>query len=101
MTKLRISFLGYFDQQGIALGSYLKRLSAKLNMQNRVSDNVTFGVNVQGSRSTQGTPITDAAYFVSPVVGGYLNAPTAPLYNEDGSPNSGYTIFKCIFLGYI
>ena len=90
--------MGYMDQQGIALGSYLKRLSAKLNMQNRVSDNVNFGFNVQGSRSTQGTPITDAAYFISPVVGGYLNAPTAPLYNEDGSPNQDIPFSGASFL---
>ncbi len=90
--------VGYLDQQGLALGSYLKRLSAKINMQNKVSDNVNFGFNVQGSRSTQGTPQTDSAYFISPVTGGYLNAPTAPFYNEDGTPNQAIPFTNASFL---
>jgi TonB-linked SusC/RagA family outer membrane protein len=90
--------LGYMDQQGIALGSYLKRLSAKLSVDNKVSDKVKIGMSLQGSRSTQGTPLTDAAYFISPVVAGYLNAPNAPLYNEDGSPNQNIPFSGASFI---
>lgn len=90
--------LGYMDQQGLALGSYLKRLSAKINVQNTVSDKVKFGMNVSGSRSVQGTPLTNAAFFISPVVGGYLNAPIAPAYNEDGSPNQDIPFSGASFL---
>jgi len=81
------SSLGYDDIEGMALGSFLKKISAKVNVNNNINDKIYVSLNVNGSRSKQGTPLTDAAYFVSPVVGGYLYAPTAPAYNEDGSPN--------------
>jgi len=79
--------LGYDNTEGMALGSFLKKISTKISVNNKASDNINIKFNVTGSRSNQGTPLTDAAYFVSPIVGGYLYAPTAPVYNEDGNPN--------------
>ncbi|MDB4304049.1 SusC/RagA family TonB-linked outer membrane protein, partial [Desulfosarcina sp.] len=90
--------MGYMDQQGIALGSYLKRLSAKLSVTSQVSDKVKFGMNVNGTKSNQGTPLTQSAFFISPVVGGYLNAPNSPAYNEDGTPNQDIPFSGASFL---
>ena len=90
--------IGYDNNEGMALGSFLKKISAKVSVRNNATDNIKIMFNVTGSRSKQGTPLTNAAYFVSPVVGGYLYAPTAPAYNDDGSPNQEIPFMGASFL---
>jgi TonB-linked SusC/RagA family outer membrane protein len=76
----------YFDQTGIALDSYFKRMSGRINLDHQANDNMKFGVNLQTSYQNQNTPLTSSAYFISPVVGSYLYRPTVPAYNPDGTP---------------
>jgi len=90
--------IGYEENEGLALGSYLDKLSGKLSLDNKVSDRVRFSVNASGVRTQQGTPGTEAAFFNGPVTGGYLNAPTAPAFNEDGSPNQDIPFTGASFL---
>ncbi len=84
-TKFYVSG-GYFDQTGIALGSEFKRYSGRVNLSHRASDRISFGLNFNPSFAHQLTPLTSAAYFISPVVGGYMYRPNVPAYNPDGTP---------------
>lgn len=78
--------IGVEEHDGLALGSYLDKLSGKLSLDNKVSDRVKISLNASGVRTSQGTPGTDAAYFNGPVTGAYLLPPTEAPYNEDGTP---------------
>jgi len=75
----------YFDQEGIAMGSYLERASTRINIDHQANDKLSFGTKIGLSYAKQGTPLTSSAYFISPVVGAYLMRPTAPAYNADGT----------------
>lgn len=80
----------YHDQEGIAISSYMERLSLRTNLDHQATDIVSFGLNLGLSNTKQGTPLTDAAYFTSPVTGGFLLPPIYPVKNEDGSFNMDY-----------
>jgi TonB-dependent starch-binding outer membrane protein SusC len=84
-TKFFVSG-GYFDQTGISLGSYFKRYSGRINIEHAARKNVTFGLNMGTSLAKQGTPLTSAAYYISPVLGAYMYRPNVPAYNPDGTP---------------
>ncbi|RAK65296.1 SusC/RagA family TonB-linked outer membrane protein [Hymenobacter edaphi] len=49
-TRFRVG-AGYFDQDGILLGSGFKRASARINLENSISDRVRMGLNVGLNRS--------------------------------------------------
>lgn len=76
-TKFFIS-AGYFDQDGIVIGSYMERLSLRTNITQKVSDKVTIGANTQFSFTKQGTPLTLSAYYSSPVAGSLFTPPFNP-----------------------
>jgi TonB-linked SusC/RagA family outer membrane protein len=79
----RISF-GYFDQEGIIIGSGYERYTARLNSDFNVSDNLKVGVRLNTSFSKNNRVSTSDAY------GGVLenasySQPTTPIYsNQDG-----------------
>lgn len=76
-TKFFIS-AGYFDQDGIVIGSYMERLSFRTNITQKVSDKVSVGANTQFSLTRQGTPLTLSAYYSSPVAGSVFTPPFNP-----------------------
>lgn len=49
-SSYRLS-LGYYDQQGIAVGTSFKRLNMRLNLQSTIFDRITLGVNFSPSMS--------------------------------------------------
>ncbi|WP_452221344.1 SusC/RagA family TonB-linked outer membrane protein [Lacinutrix salivirga] len=79
--------LGHLDQEGIAVGSGLERLSSRLNLNANVSNNIKVGMGLSYSRTSQRTALAESAFFASPVVGTYLFTPTTAPYLEDGRPN--------------
>ncbi|HAN19305.1 MAG: hypothetical protein A2X13_01390 [Bacteroidetes bacterium GWC2_33_15] len=81
------SSLSYFDQEGIVLGSFMKRYAGRLNLDHKASDRISFGANVTGSFIDQDN-VSGGGYYNDPVTGAYFIAPTTPIYNEDGSFNS-------------
>ncbi|MCK5169415.1 MAG: SusC/RagA family TonB-linked outer membrane protein, partial [Bacteroidales bacterium] len=92
----------YFDQEGIALGSGMTRYSGRLNLDHKMGNKVKLGTKITGSYTNQTTPMTDAAYFASPVVGAYLLPPTIAARNEDGTPNFDFaTMGGTNFVGII
>ena len=92
----------YFDQEGIALGSGMTRYTGRLNLDHKVGNKFKMGTKITGSYTNQTTPMTDAAYFASPVVGAYLLPPTIPARNDDGTPNFDFaTMGGANFVGII
>ncbi|MFO7977308.1 MAG: TonB-dependent receptor [Bacteroidales bacterium] len=88
-TKFFVSG-SYFDQQGMAYGSSMTRASARINLDHEANDRLSFGLNVGLSNTNQDTPLTDAAYFTSPVTGSFLMPPIYSAYNPDGTYNMSY-----------
>ena len=80
----------YFNQEGMAIGSELQRASARFNLDHDATDRLTFGLNVGLSHTYQDTPLTDAAYFTSPVTGSFLIPSIYSAYNDDGTYNMSY-----------
>lgn len=79
-----------FKQEGIAISSHLDRLSFRANIDHRANDLISFGANIGLSNTKQGTPLTDAAYFTSPVTGGFLLPPIYPVQDTLGNWNMDY-----------
>jgi TonB-linked SusC/RagA family outer membrane protein len=92
----------YFDQEGIALGSGMTRYTGRLNLDHKVGNKFKIGTKITGSYTNQTTPLTDAAYFASPVVGAYLLPPTINVRDEEGNPNFDFaTMGGANFVGII
>ncbi|CAM1346418.1 SusC/RagA family TonB-linked outer membrane protein [Tenacibaculum crassostreae] len=80
----------YFDQQGIGLRSDLKRIQLRLNLENKASDNLTFGVNTSlGFTKSNFNDSENAVALQNPYAAVYLANPYHTLYNEDGTLNVG------------
>jgi TonB-dependent starch-binding outer membrane protein SusC len=74
----------YRDQQGIVIGSEMKRYSARINLDQKVSDRVSLGFN----SSTVFTNIIGGAgggYYADPVTSSFFVPPIYPVRNEDGT----------------
>lgn len=70
---------GYFDQEGIIRNTDFKRLSARINLETKSSERLTFGLNFTGSS-------TKANVAPSGIVLALLTMPpTATIYEPDGS----------------
>ncbi len=79
--------LGHLNQEGIAVGSGIERLSSNLNLQAKATDNIRVGMNMSYSRTSQKTSLAESAFFASPVVATYLFRPTSSPYLANGTPN--------------
>ncbi|MEG0848552.1 MAG: TonB-dependent receptor [Flavobacterium sp.] len=82
---------GYFDQEGIVLGSDFKRISLRINYEKNYSQNFKFGVNANYSNSVSNGVSTNggagAGRNPNPIVSVLLTAPVVPIKNADGSYN--------------
>ncbi|RKF04738.1 TonB-linked SusC/RagA family outer membrane protein [Tenacibaculum lutimaris] len=78
--------LGYFHQEGIVIGSGLKRYSATLNLDSKISDKVKFGINIKPTFTVQDalnqSSRSSGALALIP-----LNFPSYSPYKFDGSLN--------------
>lgn len=45
--------LGYLDQEGVVIGTGLKRYSASINLESQLSDKIRIGVNVKPTLTNQ------------------------------------------------
>lgn len=79
---------GYFNQEGVVLGSAFERLSLRLNLNQELGRRMRVGTNLTGSRvSTEFSP-TDGSMNGSEagaVAGALQYAPTLPIRREDGT----------------
>lgn len=80
---------GYFDQEGIVLGSDFKRISLRANYERNYSQNFKFGVNANYSNSISNGIASNGSggRNPNPLVSVNLTAPVVPIKNEDGSYN--------------
>ncbi|MGY0406975.1 MAG: SusC/RagA family TonB-linked outer membrane protein [Polaribacter sp.] len=78
--------LGYFDQEGIVIGTGLKRYSASVNLKTSINDKIDFGINLTPSFTVQNskdqTSRSSGALALMP-----LNLPYYSPYKADGSLN--------------
>ena len=66
-TLYSLSF-GYFDQDGVMVGTNLKRYSARLNLEHKVSNWFKVGINSNFSRTVQDNTITEGGNAVTRTV---------------------------------
>jgi TonB-linked SusC/RagA family outer membrane protein len=69
--------LGYFNQEGIVIGSDFKRLSGRLSVDSKLNDNVTIGTNINVSST--------ARNFIKDVLANAIAmVPFMPVYDKNG-----------------
>jgi len=81
---------GFFDQEGILLGTDFKRISLRANLERNYSENFKFGVNANYSNSiSNGLANRTATSNRNPNALTTLlyQPPVVPIYNPDGSYN--------------
>lgn len=78
--------LGYFDQEGVVIGTDFKRYSAAINLESKINDKVKFGINLKPSYSIENSVNQgDRSNGVLGLIP--LNFPFYSPYNADGSIN--------------
>jgi TonB-linked SusC/RagA family outer membrane protein len=96
---------GYFDQDGIVLGSDFKRISLRANYERNYSQKFKFGVNANYTNSIANGVGTNggaaAGRNPNPLVSVVLNAPVVPIKNADGSYNVTNNPYATSVNGYI
>ncbi|MGQ7946566.1 SusC/RagA family TonB-linked outer membrane protein [Flavobacterium sp. WC2509] len=82
---------GYFDQEGVVIGSDFRRISLRSNYERNYSQNFKFGVNVNYSNSlTNGIGTNNGnggGRQPNPLVVALYQPPVVPIRNADGSYN--------------
>ncbi|RFZ84413.1 TonB-dependent receptor [Mucilaginibacter terrenus] len=73
---------GYFDQDGIAIGSNFKRYSFRSNIDAQIKDWFRAGLTLSGSRSTENIVYSDNGGIIYNAL---LQAPDVAVYNADGT----------------
>lgn len=73
---------GYFDQDGIAIGSSFKRYSFRSNLDVQVKPWAKVGLIISGSRTGEKIVYSDQGGIIYNAL---LQAPEVPIYNSDGS----------------
>lgn len=94
---------GYFDQEGIVLGSDFKRISLRANYERNYSQNFKFGVNTNYSNSISNGVGTNgnSGRTPNPLVSVVLTAPVVPIKNEDGTYNVTNNPYATSVNGYV
>ncbi|MEI6865354.1 TonB-dependent receptor [Flavicella sp.] len=88
----------YFNQDGVLINSGFEKLTFLSNVDAQVTDKLKMGLNLFGSRSTkngastQSTGDTAGAGGDDVITLAMRYAPDQPVYNEDGSFNSGNSV---------
>ncbi|MEO6175073.1 MAG: TonB-dependent receptor [Flavobacterium circumlabens] len=94
---------GYFDQEGIVLGSDFKRISLRINYEKNYSQNFKFGVNANYSNSISNGVGSNAAggRNPNPLASAVLTTPVVPIKNADGSYNVTSNPYATSVNGYV
>ena len=84
--KLKTSVvLGFFDQEGVVLGSDYKRYSLRANLEYKLNDKVRIGVNVAPNHIIDNVPRTDGTRGTGLLFNALHTWPIMPIYNPDGT----------------
>lgn len=79
--------INYFDQEGIVKNSGIKRYTGRINLETKVSDKATVGLNfntslVKDNNNIDGINTNEGA---GPIYSSLLYDPTEPIFDDDGS----------------
>jgi TonB-dependent starch-binding outer membrane protein SusC len=78
--------VGYFNQDGVLKNTSYTRISARVNVDQKINDYVKAGVTMYGQRANSNFQQYTGSIVPSNVLLGILNYdPTVPPYNEDGT----------------
>jgi TonB-linked SusC/RagA family outer membrane protein len=69
----------YFDQQGVVIETYTKRISGRVNSEFKIKDRVTIGENITFTHSKNGRGVGNLDEG-SPIIDVYRNQPIIPVY---------------------
>ncbi len=82
--------LSYFDQQGIAQRSSLKRFTLRTNLETKTTETSLVGINLSLNYSKQNLIDSEGGLFLqNPYAAAYLASPYDALYNSNGTLNVG------------
>jgi len=81
--------LGYANDEGVIVGSNFERYSGRLNLDQRVSDRLDFGMNL-GYSFTKTAQIQNDNNIYGALSTAILLPPVVPIFNEDGSFGSAF-----------
>ncbi len=76
--------IGYFDQEGILIGSDFKRYSGRLNVDNQATDKLKLSFSIDVAKSFQ-NDASSGGLFSSPLLGSYFQAPVNSPYDANGN----------------
>lgn len=76
---------GYFNQEGLIIGSGYDRYSAKVNIETKFNDKIRFGINLSPSISNKKAVIE--GWADSPMQQAILSEPFFTPYNDEGNLN--------------
>ncbi len=79
---------GYMDQDGIVIGSDYERISGRVNMDVKATDKLKLGTRIQMSKENINRIYGDNNIY-APLANAYAVEPIEPVYNDDGSYNTG------------
>ncbi|WP_339658519.1 SusC/RagA family TonB-linked outer membrane protein [Flavobacterium frigidarium] len=79
--------LGYNKTEGTVIGSEFRRLTAKIGMSRKLTENVKFSTNNSFADSKQNGVLEGGGFFSNPHLARYFMTPWANPYNADGSLN--------------
>ncbi|WP_192346113.1 TonB-dependent receptor [Algoriphagus sp. Y33] len=79
---------GFFDQEGVVVGSDYQRFSLRMNTDYQLSDKVTVGVNVAPNYVVDNTPRTDGTRGTGILFNALHTWPIMPIYEENGELTS-------------
>ncbi|GAB3306415.1 SusC/RagA family TonB-linked outer membrane protein [Hymenobacter tenuis] len=82
-SRYRVA-LNYFDQQGVVVGSGFKRGSARVTLDNKLSDKIRMGVSMGLSQSVNNRIINDNSIY-GVLTTARLTASDIPIYNPNGT----------------
>ncbi|ULQ55383.1 TonB-dependent receptor [Flavihumibacter rivuli] len=75
---------GYFNQEGIVIENYYKRMNARLNLDHSITDKFLVGTNIAVSRTNNRRSFNDNTYtgIITNAIGA---SPLMPVYDENGN----------------
>lgn len=74
----------YFNQQGIVIENYFKRMNARINLDHNITDRFTIGTNISVSKASTRRSFNDDTY--SGIITNAIGAsPLMPVYDENGN----------------
>ncbi len=78
--------MSYFDQESYIIGSDFNRLSARMNIESKVNDNITIANRLNVSNFNQ-NGFTDGSAWANPIYNAFLLSPLIPIKDEFGLYN--------------